>query len=169
MHEHAHAKDAHRRTIAREAASTATKQGNDTTWDFALSHAEMGECCMRKGKERMVRMLDEFIELVRANPNLPVVPMVDGELVADSSFRRWMGSIGSASIERYFIGNDAVYFFDDNCRSDVQDCLNDSCVVWEDDELDDEKALKLYDGIRIVASRVPGKNDNRGFDSSPDG
>ena len=89
-------------------------------------------------------MLDEFIELVRANPDLPVVPMVDGELVADSSFRRWMGSIGSASIERYFVGDDAVYFFDENCRSDVQDCLNDSRVVWDDDELDDEKALKLY-------------------------
>lgn len=77
MHEHALAKDVRRRTIAREAAPTATKQGNDTTWGFALSHAEMGVCCMRKGKERMVGMLDEFIELVRTNPDLPVVPMVD--------------------------------------------------------------------------------------------
>lgn len=83
-----------------------------------------------------------LVELTAQYPNLPIVPMVQSEVVQGNEFRRWMGSIGKARYDKFFIGEDRVYFYDEN---DIEDCINDGAVVWDGDSISsDEEALKLY-------------------------
>lgn len=104
-----------------------------------LVHLE--ELAPEKKAELRNQYVRLFIELVQAHPNLPVIPMVEGEIVADDTFRRWTGSFGLSVVDRYYVGQDAVYFYDEK---DMQECLNDPSVIWEDEMLDDEKALEVY-------------------------
>lgn len=43
----------------------------------------------------------EVAKILNASPNLPILCMVDGELCADDSCRRWAGCIGSAEVKEY--------------------------------------------------------------------
>lgn len=65
--------------------------------------------------------VDEFLKLVKENPDLTIVPMVDGEIVADDCYRWWMGSWGHSEITEYYLGREKVHFKDD----DEEDVLND--------------------------------------------
>lgn len=60
----------------------------------------------------------ELLRLIIENPNLPVIPMVDGEVVVDDSFRYWLGAFGSCRVDEYLIdewyGDGCVRFKSDN-------------------------------------------------------
>ena len=88
--------------------------------------------------------LDHLAELVREHPDLPIVPMVDGEVVAEEGSIRWMGSIGISYIDKVYTGQDRVYFFDDTCGDDIKECLNDSGLFWDTCDLPDNKAKDYY-------------------------
>ncbi len=86
--------------------------------------------------------INHLIELTTKYPNLPVVPMVQSEIVQGHEFGRWLGSIGKARYDRYFIGEDRVYFYDEN---NIEDCVNDSAVIWDVDNISsDEEARRIY-------------------------
>ena len=44
---------------------------------------------------------DELFRLMQENPDLPVIPFVDGEIVGGDDWGRWMGAWGSASVDGY--------------------------------------------------------------------
>ena len=67
--------------------------------------------------------VENFLNLVKENPTLPVVPMVDNEVVGDS-WGRWMGSFGYADVGEYACYNERFFedredfketYYDDNC------------------------------------------------------
>ena len=47
--------------------------------------------------------IDALLKLVEENPALPIVPMVDGEIVAGDNFGTWMGRWGDVAdtLEKY--------------------------------------------------------------------
>lgn len=53
-------------------------------------------CCKSKENFKML------FGLIMQHQTLPIIPMVDGELVADNSYQRWMGSFGKSRVKRYF-------------------------------------------------------------------
>lgn len=53
------------------------------------------------------------------NPDLPVIPMVDGEIPGDDS-GYWLGMWGMSQLDEYLIANDRVLFKSDD---DVFDTL----------------------------------------------
>ncbi len=66
----------------------------------------------------------ELIKLVLDNPSLPIVPLVDGEIIVDDTYGRWLASFGSAYVgeiacykERYFEDHEDFieYYYDHNC------------------------------------------------------
>lgn len=68
-----------------------------------------------------------LLELIKAHPDLPVVPMVDSEIVADDGYSWWLGSWGSASVQKYTIHNEHMIFWDDGV-----DDIFDEVFVWDD-------------------------------------
>lgn len=53
-------------------------------------------------------MNKEFLRLIEENPNLPIVPMVDCEIVGDG-YGRWLGAFGYAYVGEYALYDDRFY------------------------------------------------------------
>lgn len=64
--------------------------------------------------------LAQLLDLMKENPHLPIVPMVDAEVVADDSYGFWMGSWSNAYLDKYYKGEERVYFYDE---CDMEDLL----------------------------------------------
>ena len=56
--------------------------------------------------EKQKERLEELFRLIKENPDLPILPMVDSEIVADDGYAQWTGSWGRAHIEEYYITED---------------------------------------------------------------
>ena len=92
----------------------------------------------------------ELFKLMQENPDLPVVPFVNIEVVAGDGFGKWMGSWGSARVDENLIPArdwDPVIFKSGNY--DVSDILEKYLSYEEFDELPDAPSewLKLYDAL----------------------
>lgn len=46
---------------------------------------------------------EELFRLMRENPDLPVLPMVNTEVVGGDDYGRWLGSFGKARIREYLV------------------------------------------------------------------
>ncbi len=75
---------------------------------------------MKNQKEK----LEELFQLIKDNTDLLILPMVDSEIVADDGYSRWTASWGSAYVGEYIIGNERVWFKEDE---EAEEVLND-CV-----------------------------------------
>ena len=53
---------------------------------------------VKEQKERV----NELFDLIKSNPDLPIVPIVNGALVCDEG-GYWLGGWGSAHIDKYYI------------------------------------------------------------------
>ena len=62
----------------------------------------------------------QFLNLVKENPELPVIPFVDAEVVADDDYSYWMGSFGNTYIDEYYAGKYRYYF-----KSDIDELVDD--------------------------------------------
>lgn len=74
----------------------------------------------------------EFLKLVRDNPDLPIVPMVDSEIVAEDGYAWWLGSFGCASVGEYVCfnmhGENRFYTRDEQCE--IEEYIADE--IYED-------------------------------------
>jgi len=90
----------------------------------------------------MTEKTKELLDLIKANPDLPVIPMVDYEVVCDDCCTYWMGSWGNAKVDEYYIRNERVHFNEIECKYipysgetfiELFEQENDGwwCDVWE--------------------------------------
>lgn len=63
--------------------------------------------------------LAHLLDLIKQNPHLPIIPMVNQEVVSEDSWAYWMGSWGSASVDRYYNGEERIYFYDERDMEDL--------------------------------------------------
>lgn len=68
---------------------------------------------------------EAFLKLVKKNPTLPIVPMVDSDVVSEDS-GYWMGSFGSAYVGEYALYDDR--FFEE--RDDFKERYYDNNDDW---------------------------------------
>ena len=80
------------------------------------------ECAALEGKNLMTARL---LQMIRENPDLPVVPMVNEEVVADDTHSWWLASFGMCSIDSYYSDDERVWL-----KADDEDDLLDK---WADD------------------------------------
>lgn len=100
-------------------------------------------------KERDYR--EELFQLIRENPSLPVIPMVDSDVVADDGYNTWVGGWGSARITRLWLGEERAYEYEpDDLGGAVEDAINDPACVYPQEELSDEEALAVYEALPWV-------------------
>lgn len=77
--------------------------------------------CITAQVQKGVKMKPEIIRLIEENPDLPIVPMVDYDVVGDDTCTYWMGEWGHCEITEYYVGRERIHFKDD----DEEDVLND--------------------------------------------
>ena len=83
-------------------------------------------------------MKPEIIKLIEEHPDLPVVPIVDSEVVADDSCTYWIGKWGECKVTEYYQGNEKVHFRDE----DEEDVLCDMAGCRYDH---DPQGRDIYD------------------------
>jgi len=91
----------------------------------------------------------KLLELIEENPDLPIVPMVDGDVVVDDTFCNWLGHWGRAEVTEYLLGSEGVWFKD----ADAEDVLSDvlGYEAWEAMTDEEEKAaLDSLDWIKCI-------------------
>lgn len=92
-----------------------------------------------KTVEKQKEMVSELLQLIKENPELRIVPMVDTEAVGGDEFGWWLSRWGKASVE-------AIYSHDERCyiRSEDEDSLiEDLCESMEVEGLTDDEIYKL--------------------------
>lgn len=91
---------------------------------------------------------------MQENPDLPVVPMVDSEIVADDC-GYWLGSWGRACVDEYFISERAerVFFKSDD---DVFDVLEKHLSYEEFEALpeSEEECRPYYDKLPWIKAII---------------
>lgn len=104
-------------------------------------------------RENVKENREELFRLMQENPELPVVPVVDYEIVADDS-GRWLGSWGSSYIGEYLIGEEQVHFREDDDPSEVDKVLSER---YGDDyytDMTDEQEAAAYAGLPWVKAII---------------
>ena len=89
----------------------------------------------------------ELFKLMQENPDLPVVPMVDSDVVADD-WGYWEGSWGKATIDEYFFSKRAERIFFKS-EDDVFDVLERHMSYEEVDTLPEteEECRPYYEAL----------------------
>ena len=101
---------------------------------------------------------EEFLKLVRENPDLPIVPMVSEEVVADDCCSWWKGNFGRSEVTEYYMGREHVHFRDDDeedVLSDMAGCKYDKTKDGRDIyDLSDDEWKELYKSLDWVQAIV---------------
>lgn len=93
----------------------------------------------------------EFIETVKANPELPVIALVNNEVVADVDYSYWIGEFGRTAIKEVYYGNSSVHFRDGDQEEVLADLVGCEyyCTPEGKDitELSDEEWNDLFNSL----------------------
>lgn len=97
----------------------------------------------KEASEREKKNREELFRLMKENPDLPVVPMVDADIVADDC-GYWMGSWGSSRIQEYMLGEEQVYFREDDDPSEIEKVISHEVGMDEWEAMTDKQAEQTY-------------------------
>lgn len=53
--------------------------------------------------EQAVENIKNLAKLIAENPNMPVIPMVEQEVVGSDEFKRWAAHIGTAEVKEFIL------------------------------------------------------------------
>ena len=88
--------------------------------------------------------IEKLMQLAKENPNLPIIPLVDSEIVADDGYNWWMGSFGNVELGSYYVSKDRVYWDLDDLTEKI---LDDHCCDDKWEKLSDEETVKKAENI----------------------
>lgn len=95
----------------------------------------------------------KLLELIKENPDVPIVPMVDSEVVADDSYNNWLGHWGHAEVSAYLLGQERVWFKFDDPEDVLSDVLG--YEAWE--AMTEEEAKTAFDSldwVKCIAAHI---------------
>lgn len=87
----------------------------------------------------------ELLELSMAHPDLPIIPMVDSEIVCDDSHNWWIGAFGGCRIDEVLTKPDreSVVFKSDTSYDDLYEEFFIDDDDWNPDATDEEVKAKV--------------------------
>lgn len=74
--------------------------------------------------------VEKLIQLIKENPELPVIPMVETEVVPDDCYSWWLAAFGKAEVSDFYVSDEKVY-------TDREELV---CDIVENKYLDSEKS-----------------------------
>lgn len=89
--------------------------------------------------KRQQENIEKLLELIKENPELEILPMVDSECVQGEDFAYWMGEWGEAEVDEYFHLDERVYFKSEDYEEMVDTMignLDDDFPNMPDDEIE---------------------------------
>ena len=75
----------------------------------------------------MEKAFEDLINLVKENPELPIICMVDSDVVCDDSYGRWLADLGSCHVGEYALYNERYYDDREEFKEDYY-CNNDEIL-----------------------------------------
>ena len=110
----------------------------------------------------MITNIEMLLNLIKENPDLPIVPMVDGDVVGDDSYQNWLGAWGKSEVTEYYLGRKYVHFKDEDDEEevlcDMVGCKYSTTLDGRDIyDLTDEEWDALYQSIpwtKCIAVRI---------------
>lgn len=98
----------------------------------------------KEAKDAQNRRLNGLLDLMIANPDLPVIPMVDSDVIADDGNMYWMGRWSNALLDEYLTTDNRIYFRGD----DDPDRILPKFMDFNDYmKLTDEEADSAYNAL----------------------
>lgn len=101
----------------------------------------------KENREKLFRLMQE-------NPELPVVAMVDSEIVADDGYNRWLGVWGCSYIGEYLIGKEHLFFREDDDPSEADRVLSER---YGDDyyaDMTGKQEAETYAGLPCIKAII---------------
>lgn len=101
---------------------------------------------------------EELLKLMKENPDLPIIPVVGSEIVADDSYSYWIGSWGRCELTEYYTGREYMHFKDDDAEDVLRDMVGckygetkDGKDIWD---LSDKEWAELFASLPWVKAIV---------------
>lgn len=105
--------------------------------------------------------VNNLIKLMKENPTLEVIPMVNSDVVVDDGYSYWKGSFGKSEIDECWSCDSRIYFKSDEEElvNDVIDDLvmnNSSVEYMTDEELEDiaKKIVDKYAWEKVITINI---------------
>lgn len=90
--------------------------------------------------------LTQLLELMQANPELPVIPCVDGDVVSGDECYCWLGSWGESAVQEFVIGSERTYYREDDI-SEMNDVLCEHYDPELVDNMTEEETRAAYNAL----------------------
>lgn len=92
------------------------------------------------------KKLSDLFVLIKSNPELPVIPCVDSEIVADGGYNWWLGSWGNAHIETFLSTQEYGMLYKDDIVDVFEKFFDyEECEITNDMPGDEaEKIMREY-------------------------
>ena len=75
----------------------------------------------------MNKNVEKLVQLAKENPDLPIIPLVDSDVVCEDSYNSWIGSFGEPYVGEYAQGEEHYYF-------DVDELIDELADEYYEDE-----------------------------------
>ena len=112
--------------------------------------------------EKQQSNIKELLVLIKENPNLEIVPMVDDEVFGGDGFTSWMGSWGRGEIDEVYHQDERIYFRsadEDEIEEEIFNQMEMGNPAWSDtcvEELTKQKEKEIeWEKVIVVRIDAP--------------
>lgn len=107
--------------------------------------------------EKQQSNIETLFGLIKENPELDIVPMVDNDVCQGDDFAYWMGEWGSAKVDEVYYSDERIYFR----SSDEEELIDKQCDYIFDNEypssefLNDEESKGVGEKAKEYVNDLP--------------
>lgn len=104
-----------------------------------------------KSIEKQQNKINQLLKLIKENPELKIVPMVDSEISGDD-YSYYMGKWGTAEIDECYCTDGRIYFKKDDFEELIDKWIDDNYEKYprSPDELLEERAIAEIDNLKWI-------------------
>ena len=117
-----------------------------------------GELKMGRSENQQLN-IKGLLKLIKNNPNLKIVPMVDNEVCGGDDFGSWMGSWGKGAIDEVYHQDDRIYFRssdESEIEENIFNGLESENPAWSDKYLEEQtkEKEKEIEWEKVIVVRI---------------